>query len=376
MEFLRYICSILLVALLLSGCTARFYKFPEPGLSEPGLFQSRGNPGGNAQFDGNTDLPDTMLFERRLNGGIGAQIVGNDLVVVVPTFNKRIYFLAATDGRVVSTLKTESAVGGAVAIVDELMYYAEQAGGDRLTCFNLVSGKQVWQAEVFDPSGAPVVADADLFIAGRDGTVFRLDRWTGRQIWKTEDESQIYTTVVADAEHVYYGNAAGELVCLARESGDELWRVATGGAIVASPMVADRLYCGSADGTMYALDRKSGQIVWSLETAGQIFTTPVLQGNRLFFGSHDRLVYCVDVTRGGLLWSYDVGAVMTSSPIGVNRHFICASAAGEIFAFTDEGELIGTLQTKEAIVAPLAFINGRLYVGTDSRRIYCFGSSS
>lgn len=375
MEFLKQLFGIVLAALLLSGCTSRFYKFPEPGISGEGFFQYRGEAAGNALISGRKTLPDSLLFHKKLNGGIEAQVVGNAQVVVVPTLNKRIYFLAAEDGRVVSTLKTESAVGGTVAIADELIYYAEQAGGDRLTCFNLVSGKRVWRTEVFDPNGAPVIDSTDLFIAGRDGTVFRLDRWTGREIWKFEDEAQIYAATAVDLGHVYYGNAAGDIVCLKRESGEEVWRAATGGAILASPMAAEYLYCGSADGAMYALDKRSGQIVWKLETAGQIFTTPVKNDLRLFFGSHDRSVYCVDVSTGGLLWSHDLGAVISSSPLAVNNHFICASAAGEIFTFTADGNVIDTLTTKPAIMAPLSLICDRLYVGTDSRYIYCFGSS-
>jgi outer membrane protein assembly factor BamB len=376
MEFLRHhfwVAASLL--LLLVGCSSSFHKFPEPGLSGPGFWQFRGDPGGNAVLTLSGELPDSLLFEKRLNGGIGAQIVGNDQVVIVPTFNKRIYFLAAENGRVVSTLKTNSAVGAAVAVADELIYFAEQSGGDRVVCFNLVSGKEVWSRDLFDPQGAPVLSEEDLFVSSREGRVLRLNRWTGDVIWEHEVQAQVYTTPAVDADYVYFGDASGELACLDRESGEPVWSFATGGAIMATPMVADLLFCGSSDGTMYAFKKNSGELVWTLETAGQIFTTPALTGGRLLFGSHDRSLYCVDVFTGSLLWSYDSGAIIESSPIALDGHFLCANAAGKIFFLSLSGELINTLQIRAGITAPLALINNRLYIGTESRRIYCFGSS-
>ncbi|MCK4858566.1 MAG: PQQ-binding-like beta-propeller repeat protein, partial [candidate division Zixibacteria bacterium] len=354
----------------------RFHKFTNLESDPAGFPHYRLSASGNTVIEKSNAVPDTLLFKRKLNGGISAQVVGNRQFAIVSTLNKRIYFLQSSSGKEITSLVTKSAIGAAVALVDELVYFAEESGGDRLICFNLVSGKKVWKFAVDDPQGAPIVYDEDIFISSRPGILYRLNRWLGEEIWKYDLSGQSYTAAAVDSDHVYIGSALGELLCLNRQDAELLWSYRTGGAIVASPMVDKFLYCGSSDGAMYALNRVNGELIWKYETAGKIFTTPVATRGLLLFGSHDRNVYCLDAGNGDLLWSYETDGILRSSPIVVGDHFLCATAAGTVYIFDLAGKVIKTFTVNGSVSAPLSYFDSKLYVATRKRMIYCFGNSS
>ncbi len=369
------IAAILLGALLFCGCAPSYKKFRQVDSSIGGFTQHRVNADGNAILKTEDLVLERQVFDRKLNSGITAQVVGNAQYLVVPTFNKRIYFLNPQNGSELTSLVTESAVGSAAALQTELIYYAEEAGGDRLVCFNLVSGKIVWQHRLKDPPGAPIIDGEQVFIGSRDGEVHCFNRWTGDSIWVHTSKRAIYSTVAVDSEIVVFGTDAGELVALKRADGEKLWSFATQGAIFAQAMIAGLIYCGSADGAIYALNRSNGEMVWKFETAGQIQNTPVLLEGRIVFGSDDNTVYCLDANDGAVLWQYETNGIIHASPVGIGRSFIVANSAGMVYQFGIDGMRLSEFSVRGSVEATPAFINGMLYVVTTQRRIYAFSAS-
>jgi hypothetical protein len=75
---------------------------------------------------------------------------------------------------------------------------------------------------------------------------------------------------------VYAGNADGRVYSFEASSGDIAWTHSTGGAVYASPAVADTpgtpptVYIGSADHNFYALDADSGDTIWTAGVGGFI----------------------------------------------------------------------------------------------------------
>jgi outer membrane protein assembly factor BamB len=357
---------------MISGCAPRYRKLDDVGSG--GFVGYRNLASGNAVVEEVTEPPDTLLYEIKLNGGIGAQAVVNDRLLVVPTFNKRIYFLDPANGREITSLVTESSVPAAVALVDELIYFAEESDGNLLTCFNLVNGKMVWEFELFDPRGAPVVIGEEVYIASRRGTLYRLNRWRGDTEWKHQLAGQVYAPPAVNGDLVCVGNDQGTLTALDRAEGEVVWESELGAAVLASPMISDLVYCGAANGSMFACDRETGEQVWSFETAGQIQTTPVTTAGLLVFGSNDQTLYCLNADTGDLLWSTAVDGIVKSSPIVIGDFIACASAAGEVNIFDFDGRLVERFEVDGIVSAPPAYSNGKLFVTTRDRRLYCFGN--
>lgn len=365
---------ILVVCFLMMGCVPSFKRFRQTEDVSSGFIQHRVNANGNAVLESDQAQLGEKLFERKLNSAMSAQIVGNSQIIVVPTYNKRIYFLNPQNGDEMTSLVTESAVSDAAALRNELLYYAEEAGGDRAVCFNIVSGKIVWQHKLDDPQGAPIIEGDEVLVSASDGKVFCLNRWTGDSVWVYASKRAIYATVSANSEIVVFGTDSGEIVALDRTKGEQLWSYAAGGAIYAQALIEGLVYCGSADGTMYAIEPKTGELVWKFETTNQIHTTPVLVEDRVVFGSDDNTVYCLNAADGGVLWKYETSGIVHASPIAIGRTFVIANSAGGVYQFGFDGTKMAEFQVRGSVEAPPAFINGRLYIGTTQRRVYAFSS--
>ncbi len=360
--------------LLISGCAPSFKTFKAAQPAQRGFFQHRVSASGNALLDIHQPALDTLLYVRKLNGGLGAQVTGTDQFVIVPSFNKRLYFLNPNSGAEITSLTTTSAVGSAVAIAGDLIYYAEESGGDVVVCHNLVNGKLVWRRTILDPHGSPIVDGDDLFMVSRFGKVYRLDRFTGKVHWEFDAKSQIYATVAADSTAVFFGDAAGEIVALERNSGQRRWSYATEAAIFAQPMVEDYLFAGSGDGKLHCLDKTTGAVRWITATQAAIHTTPARKDHLIVFGSDDRVVYAVNVEDGGVVWRFVTSGIIQSSPVIVGSSIIVANSAGSVYILSLDGALQREFSVRGMVTAPPAVIEDRLFVVTSQRRLYCFGA--
>jgi outer membrane protein assembly factor BamB len=317
---------------------------------------------------------DTLLYEKKLNGGISAQVVGNSDFLVVPTFNRRIYFLDPNTGKEITSYSTESSVESAAAIDDELVYFVEQSGSDLLTCLNLINGKVVFTHKLSDPQTAPIVAGDDLFVTERSGNIYNLNRFRGDTTWVYNLESQVYGEPAADSEIVVIGTADGVVHCLERASGEVHWQVATSGTIFGQPLIADYIYCGSADGKMYAFNKSSGEVVWFFETSAPVHTTPVLIDGQLIFGSDDQTIYALNSADGETLWTLETNGIIQGSPVVAGSTVIVPNSAGSIYVISLDGNLQKHFRVDGSIKSSPAIINGRLYVTTTSRRLFCFSA--
>ena len=101
-------------------------------------------------------------------------------------------------------------------------------------------------------------------------------RPSGAIRWDTTDlgvgfgrSGRFYATPAVAYGRVYAGNADGRVYSFEASSGDIAWTHSTGGAVYASPAVADTpgtpptVYIGSADHNFYALDADSGDTIWT-----------------------------------------------------------------------------------------------------------------
>lgn len=365
--------AMLLIAIFFSciSCAPRFRSLGELPDAGHDSSQFREHANGNAFIDIETGVLDTILYVKKLNGGLGAQAVGDERAVVVPTYNERIYFLNPKDGKVLTSIMTKSTVGSAVAMAGELIYFAEESGGDLLTCFNVVNGKRVWQKKIVDPPGAPIIDAEDLYITSRNGVVSRINRWTGEVVWQYDANSQCYGAPSTDEKQVYIGTAKGELLCLSKTTGKRIWEFKTEKAVYAQPLVDRYVFSGAGDGKLYAIDPVTGKQIWSFMTSSSIHTTPVLNANRLLIASNDKMIYCLSPETGDIIWKYETDAIVQSSPIATVSSFICANSAGSVYQFDLDGKLLKSFKLKGSVTAPVSFIDGKLYVVTRERMLYC-----
>jgi len=126
-----------------------------------------------------------------------------------------------------------------------------------LYAFDLADGRRAWRSDhqVSWVLGGPAVAGRAVYAGTSDGRfVQAVDAETGRELWRFETPSSVWTSPTVAGGVVYVGDNAGFVRALDRESGEELWSFGTGGRMQSSPVPdRGRVFVGSDDGGLYAL---------------------------------------------------------------------------------------------------------------------------
>ncbi len=158
--------------------------------------------------------------------------------------------------------------------------------------------------EVVSTRVEAIVAGGQVFLGTVNGTLWALDRATGRPLWKHAADGPIQHSPAFAAGRVFFGDAGGSLWALDAATGRPAWKFRSGkGGFVTSPLVADgTVYLGSRDGTFYAVAADTGEPRWRFATGGPIRCTAALAGSRVLFASDDIHAYALDAATGKRLW--------------------------------------------------------------------------
>ena len=197
---------------------------------------------------------------------------------------------------------------------------------------------------------SPAVA-GDTVIAGScAGSVYALDRATGKARWEDDTradgpKAQFHgepllagkrLIVAADAEpqaHLYAFDSA---------TGEVLWKVPFANGVTTSPMlVGERIVVASAMGEVAAVDPATGAVKWRVSPAGAIRTTwsPVASGKRVFVALGDKL-FAIDAVTGATLWQTALPARANTSLAIAGKHVVAGTFDGTIvWVAIDSGEI-------------------------------------
>ena len=180
-----------------------------------------------------------------------------------------------------------------------------------------------------------------------DGHIYAVDVSTKKELWRFKCLYEVGSTPVTSEGIVYFGN--GELVnyrdirerkgcfyALDGKTGQEKWKVNTGGGINCKPSISGNIvYFGCHDGYLYALNKKTGEEIWKFQTYGPVVSSPVIYVNTIYLGTKNASLYAIDVLSGKMIWKSKIeldkqSALMTPS-VSDKRIFV-ARHAGRMHA--------------------------------------------
>jgi outer membrane protein assembly factor BamB len=176
----------------------------------------------------------------------------------------------------------------------------------------LDNGRPLWSDSVLRPrrslavstisdiTGAPVISDGRVYVAGASGEMAALEVSRGGRQWETELTS--YDTPLVAGEFVYTVTARGELVCLLRQGGHIRWVTRVLDAV------------GDED----------------LEP-GTLWSGPVMVGGRLVLVGSSGDILTFEPTNGTLIGR-------ASLPDGAKLAPVVAD--GIIYVLTEEGDIV------------------------------------
>lgn len=225
-----------------------------------------------------------------------------------------------------------------------------------------------WNVDVGDAGQSvlfPAVTREAVFAANAKGKLYRLDRNSGKQVWRIDSGFPITGGVGAGEGMVLVGGEKGELAAYDEESGNLKWQVRVSSDVLSAPKVADGVvvvrtgnqriaglsatdgsrlwlyeratptlivrshagmvihnglvYAGFAAGKLAAINLKNGVVVWEssvsqprgnteLERISDITSLPVVDDAQVCAVAFQGRLACFDAVQGGALWTRDVGS--------------------------------------------------------------------
>src|SRR5918995_2408884 len=181
----------------------------------------------------------------------------------------------------------------------------------------------------------------------RSGRIVALDGRKGRIEWSRRLASRTESSPLVANGRVYFGSENGTVYAMAARDGNVRWRFRAGGAVKGGLALADgRLYFGDYGGRAYAIRESNGASVWRASTSGgrfglgsgNFYSTPAVAYGRVYMGNTDGRVYSFAASSGKLAWSKSTGGYVYASPavaqVPGGRPLVYAgSYSGRFFAF-------------------------------------------
>ncbi|HEY9166981.1 MAG TPA: PQQ-binding-like beta-propeller repeat protein [Candidatus Kryptonia bacterium] len=180
---------------------------------------------------------------------------------------------------------------------------------------------------------SPTIAGGAVYVGTLKGDVYILDLESGKSLGSNSFGGALFASPAIADSLMIVASSTGKYNLLAYNiySGKTVWSHQLSD-IESSPTIAgDFLYVTTLAGDVYKYDAVGGKESFHRHFASAIRVSPLVTRNLCVFGSEDGKIICIDAEKGNDLWSYDAG-----SPVW------CTSSAHDslIFTGTNSGELI------------------------------------
>ena len=234
----------------------------------------------------------------------------------------------------------------------------------------------------------PALAGDAVYVAGRDGSVARLDAAKGSEQWRVSTETRLSGGVGAGARTVVLATEEGEVIALEADSGKPRWRARVSSEVLAPPVVGegivlvrtldnrifgfgeddgkrrwvyqrapgslilrapagvavlgDTAFAGFSGGKLVAVSLANGAQRWEatvalpkgateLERIADVIGTPALLGREVCAAAYQGRVACFEAASGKQLWSRELSSV-TGVSVDARYAFV-ADDRGTVHAF-------------------------------------------
>ena len=229
------------------------------------------------------------------------------------------------NGRRLWRIKVAAKVESSPVAVGRLVYFGATDG--RLFCIYVRTGNVKW---AYNTGGRinsiPSILGNSIFVTTYAGSVWRLNRDTGRKIWSkylSRDfvrYESFYASPSTDGKRLFTISRSGGVYALSASDGHVIWRSSVNSWGYATPAVANgRVFFGGFDGRVRALRASTGQVLWSRRLGGRFLGPAFVAGKYVFISNLERNTYGLRAADGKVLWHLDIGKY--SPGIVTDRHY-------------------------------------------------------
>ncbi|MDR0775425.1 MAG: outer membrane protein assembly factor BamB [Azonexus sp.] len=232
-----------------------------------------------------------------------------------------------------------------------------------------------------DYTFAPAVVDNAVFVAGRDGSLSRIE--DGRTVWKIATGHTLSAGVGASHRLVVVGTPKGDVLAYAADDGKPLWQAKASSEVLAAPTVGeDGVAVRSGDNRVFLFDLVDGGRKWVYQRATPTLSirgagSPVFADRYLFVGFPGGRLVALALQNGALAWEGTVAqprgtteldrvADVVAPPV-VDGSQICAVAFQGKVACFDMGQGGALIWSRDLSSATGLALDGRYLFVTDDK---------
>ncbi len=275
------------------------------------------------------------LWKFRAEDIIYSPIIYENRIFVGST-DKHLYCLSL-DGKLIWKFRTDGVVRSRPAAINGVVYFGSM---DHHIYAVDMSGKLVWKFKTNDCIDLDATVDEKRVYIGSWDFIFYAVNHDGSLAWKFNTKGLAYSGTVS-GKYIYFGSFDHNVYKVDRETGKLIWKFKMHGAktwkwITISDGV---LYFGSRDKNLYAVS-ENGELIWKFRTQGMVHCTPLVKDGSVYFGSCDENFYSVDMKTGKLNWKFRTRGAIISSVVEAGGAVIFGSLDCNLYCLSPEGKVI------------------------------------
>lgn len=209
-----------------------------------------------------------------------------------------------------------------------------------------------WRKDIGLPGNyvlLPAVTRDGIYVANARGRISRLDRTTGKRVWRVNSGITISAGVGAGEGLVLVGGMKGDLAAY-EESGKLRWKTRVTSEVLSVPKISDGIVVvRTGDGRIIGLDAADGKRLWLYERATPVLTVRsqagvVIARNMVLAGFAGGKLVAIGLGNGAVIWEAVVSqprgnteleriSDITSLPVRDGEQVCAVSFQGQLACF-------------------------------------------
>ncbi len=184
---------------------------------------------------------------------------------------------------------------------------------------------------------APAIVEGVAYIPCRSPELLAIEL-RGDVCWQFQFQGSarewLDKTPVITADMVYTGSSLGTLFALERATGKLAWQTAVGEGRPLSDLAhaGGVIYVGKRDG-LAAVDGRNGRVLWTFPTNRAISATPLVIYDTIYCTGEDHFVYALERETGAELWRHEMERRIEAPPVLAPTALLVADRGGAMIAF-------------------------------------------